>query len=474
MNEAAGVSAAGNVSWMNLSYLIAGICFILTLQELSSPKHARRGNGIGAFGMAIAVIATIFLHPDIKVYSWMALALIVGGGIGAAMSAWIPMTKMPERIALSHSFGGLAVALVGIAHYHHHAGMLSTVPMTAVGFEVFFGMLTFTGSLMAFGKLQGFITGMPISYRGQNFTNIALFILSLCSVIYLVVVPTEQVVFYAMCGTGFLLGILFVLPIGGADMPVVISLLNSYAGLAMSATGFALGNNILIIAGALDGTSGFLLSIKMSKAMNRSFANVLFGAFGGEATSAKGPTQDEVYAGRVKSAASEETGMMLGSARSVMIVPGYGLAVSQAQHRIRDLANLLKTKGCSVKYAIHPVAGRMPGHMNVLLAEADIPYDELLDLDTANPLFQETDVAIVIGANDVVNPEARTNPKSPIAGMPILDVDRARTVVVIKRSLSPGFARIPNPLFANANTMMYFADGKQAVTDLINAVKEAA
>jgi NAD(P) transhydrogenase subunit beta len=254
----------------------------------------------------------------------------------------------------------------------------------------------------------------------------------------------------------------------------VISLLNSYAGLAMSATGFALENNILIIAGALDGTSGFLLSLKMSKAMNRSFTNVLFGAFGGEATSAQGPSQDDVYAGRVKAAAAEEIGSVLAGASSVMVVPGYGLAVSQAQHRIRDLANLLKTKGCSVKYAIHPVAGRMPGHMNVLLAEADIPYDELLDLDTANPLFQETDVAIVIGANDVVNPEARTNPKSPIAGMPILDVDRARTVVVIKRSLSPGFAGIPNPLFANPNTMMYFADGKQAVQDLINAVKEAA
>jgi NAD(P) transhydrogenase subunit beta len=423
--------------------------------------------------MGVAVVATMFLHPEIKVYGWMLAAIVIGGGIGTAMSAWIPMTKMPERIALSHAFGGLAVALVGIAHYHHHAGALEQVTMTAVGFEVFFGMLTFTGSLMAFGKLQGILTGAPIAYRGQNFSNIGLFALSVGAVIYLIASPTEQPIFYAMAGAGFLLGILFVLPIGGADMPVVISLLNSYAGLAMSATGFALDNNILIIAGALDGTSGFLLSLKMSKAMNRSFTNVLFGAFGGDATAAAGPSQDEVYAGRVKSASAEELGVLLAGASSVMVVPGYGLAVSQAQHRIRDLANLLKTKGCSVKYAIHPVAGRMPGHMNVLLAEADIPYDELLDLDTANPLFQETDVAIVIGANDVVNPEARTNPKSPIAGMPILDVDRARTVVVIKRSLSPGFAGIPNPLFANPNTMMYFADGKQAVQDIINAVKEA-
>jgi H+-translocating NAD(P) transhydrogenase subunit beta len=474
VNDPSSVAAVRDVFWMNFSYLVAGICFILTLQELSSPKHARRGNSIGAFGMAVAVLATIFLHPDIRGYVWMGLALIVGGGVGTAMAAWIPMTKMPERIALSHSFGGLAVALVGVSHYHHHGGHLDAVAMTAVGFEVFFGMLTFTGSLMAFGKLQGLIRGTPIAYKGQNFTNIALFALSLVSVVYLVAVPTQEIVFYAMCGAGFILGILFVLPIGGADMPVVISLLNSYAGLAMSATGFALGNNILIIAGALDGTSGFLLSIKMSKAMNRSFSNVLFGAFGGESTAAAGPKDDEVYAGRVKSAAAEEIGSLLAGASSVMVVPGYGLAVSQAQHRIRDLANLLKTKGCSVKYAIHPVAGRMPGHMNVLLAEADIPYDELLDLDTANPLFSETDVAIVIGANDVVNPEARNNPKSPIAGMPILDVDRARTVVVIKRSLSPGFAGIPNPLFANPNTMMYFADGKQAVTDLINAVKEAA
>jgi H+-translocating NAD(P) transhydrogenase subunit beta len=470
--QAAPDAAAAPMS-MNFSYLVAAICFILTLQELSSPKHARRGNTIGAIGMTIAVVATFFLHPEIRAYNWILIAFVIGAGIGAAMSAWIPMTKMPERIALSHSFGGLAVALVGISHYHHHGGDLGKVTMTAVGFEVFFGMLTFTGSLMAFGKLQGFITGSPIAYKGQNLSNIALFATSLAMVLYLIVEPTQQPVFYAMGGIGLLLGVLFVLPIGGADMPVVVSLLNSYAGLAMAATGFALNNNILIIAGALDGTSGFLLSLKMSKAMNRSFSNVLFGAFGGEATAAAGGKAEDVYGGKIKATTPEEIAMVLDGARRVIFVPGYGLAVSQAQHTIRDLANLLKAKGCDVKYAIHPVAGRMPGHMNVLLAEADIPYDELLDMDTVNPLFGETDVAIIIGANDVVNPEARLNPKSPIAGMPILDADKARTVIVIKRSLSPGFAGIPNPLFAAPNALMFFADGKKAVMDIISAVKAA-
>jgi NAD(P) transhydrogenase subunit beta len=456
---------------MSFSYLIAAICFILTLQFLSSPAHARKGNTIGAIGMAIAVAATLFLHPDIKVYTWILVGIVAGSIIGGGMAAWIPMTKMPERIALSHAFGGLAVTLVGVAHYHHTGGQLSHFTMGATSFEVYFGALTFTGSLMAFGKLQGLLPGAPISYRGQNVSNMVLFMSALGILVYLLIQPTAMPFFFAMCGIGLMLGVLFVLPIGGADMPVVISLLNSYAGLAMAATGFALDNNILIIAGALDGTSGLLLSVKMSKAMNRSFSNVLFGAFGGDASAASAPKADDVYGGKVKSTSPEEIAMVLKDARSVIFVPGYGLAVSQAQHTVRDLANLLKAQGSTIRYAVHPVAGRMPGHMNVLLAEADIPYDDLHDMDAVNPLFAETDVAVILGANDVVNPDARLNPKSPIAGMPILDVDKARTVIVIKRTLSPGFAGIPNPLFAADNTLLYFADGKKAILDIIAAYR---
>jgi NAD(P) transhydrogenase subunit beta len=462
---------------VNIAFLVAAVCFILTLQALSSPATARRGNTIGAVGMAVAVVAVLLFHEEVVRYEYILGGILLGGAVGAIMAAKIPMVKMPERIALSHAFGGLAVALVGITHYIHHDGGLERVGMGAVGFEVLFGALTFTGSLMAFAKLQGLISGSPISYKGQNVFNISLFVLAFVSVVYLVVTANpagggHPAVFYLMVAIGFMLGVLFVLPIGGADMPVVISLLNSYAGLAMSATGFALDNNILIIAGALDGTSGFLLSIKMSHAMNRSFTNVLFGAFGGEHSGgAAAQAGDEFYAGKIKTTTAEELAMILEDAQSVVFVPGYGMAVSQAQHAVRDLADTLKENGCEVRYAIHPVAGRMPGHMNVLLAEADIPYDELLDMDEINPLFPQTDVAIVIGANDVTNPMAKEDPKSPIAGMPILEVERANTVVVVKRSLAPGFAGVPNPLFTRDNCMMAFEDGKSFILHVNNAMK---
>src|SRR6266542_2921779 len=458
-------------SLLNFSYLIASVCFILALQGLSSPKHARRGIGVGVLGMTVAVGATLF-HHEIVTYTWIIPGLVIGSIIGAAISIWIPMTKMPERIAFSHSFGGLAAALVGVSEFYTHGVHLSVVTRTALGLEVFLGFLTFTGSLMAFGKLQGFISGAPLTYKGQNFLNIGMFFGSFVMLIFIVLDPSRQELFYTMCGTGFLLGILAVLPIGGADMPVVISLLNSYAGLASAATGFALANNVLIIAGALDGTSGFLLSMMMSKAMNRSFANVLFGAFGtgdstGEAPAALPPGAS------VNQATMEDAVGVLQAAQSVIVIPGYGMAVSQAQHAVRDLQAVLESKGTSVKYAIHPVAGRMPGHMNVLLAEANVPYDQLFDLDDINDDFSRTDAVLVVGANDVVNPAAKKNPKSPIFGMPVFNVELARSVLVLKRSLNPGLSGIDNELFFQPNTMMVLGDAKKTLLGMVAGVKQA-
>jgi NAD(P) transhydrogenase subunit beta len=385
------------------------------------------------------------------------------------------MTKMPERIAFSHAFGGLAAALVGVTEYYTaiHAGHeLGALKMGALGFECLLGALTFTGSLMAFGKLQGVITGAPITYPLQNATNIGLFLAALGTTVYMILFPHTETVFYGMLAVGFALGVLVVLPIGGADMPVVISLLNSYAGLAACATGFALGNNILIIAGALDGASGFLLSIMMSKAMNRSFANVLFGAFGtGESKPGAGATKPASGAS-YNEGTIEEAVEVLRAAQSVIVIPGYGMAVSQAQHAVRDLMNGLMSKGANVKYAIHPVAGRMPGHMNVLLAEANVPYDQLFDLDDINDDFARTDVVLVVGANDVVNPAAKTNPGSPIFGMPVFNVDQARTAIVLKRSMNTGFAGIENDLFVSPNTMMVLGDAKKTLTNLNGALKE--
>jgi NAD(P) transhydrogenase subunit beta len=451
-------------SAINSSYLIASVCFILTLQFLSSPKHARQGILIGAFGMTVAIIGTL-LKPEIVTFKYIAPSFALGSLIGIAMSAWIPMTKMPERIALSHSFGGLAASLVGIAEYvSHDPRELSTVTISALGFETFFGFLTFTGSLMAFGKLQGFITGAPITFKGLNAINIAAFLGSLVAIVIFILNPEMANIFYTVSAIGCVIGVTAVLPIGGADMPVVISLLNSYAGLASSATGFALGNNVLIIAGALDGTSGFILSMMMSKAMNRSFANVLFGAFGtgeGSAPAAAGavdPRKPQYNQGTVDDAVAT-----LEAAQSVIVVPGYGMAVSQAQHAVRELGSILEKRGANVRYAIHPVAGRMPGHMNVLLAEADVPYDQLFDIEDINDDFAQNDVVLVVGANDVVNPAAKTNKGSPIYGMPVFNVEQSRTVIVLKRSMNTGFSGLDNELFYQPNTMVVLGDAKKTV-----------
>jgi NAD(P) transhydrogenase subunit beta len=444
------------------------VLFILGLKGLSSPETARRGNLLAAMGMLLAIVGTLF-HKDIISYEWIIVGMVIGSAIGAAMAIFMPMTAMPERIALSHSFGGLAAALVGVSEYYRHAGELGAVKMTAIGFEVLLGALTFTGSLMAFGKLQGLITGVPVTYRFQNSSNISLLAAALGIIGYLIFAPSYHLLFYIMLGLGFLIGVLLVLPIGGADMPVVISLLNSYAGLAAAATGFVLSNNILIISGALDGASGFLLSIIMSKAMNRSFTNVVFGAFGAVAETA--PAEVESATGGVNEGTIEDAATVLWNAQAVIIVPGYGMAVSQAQHALRELADLLDSANITVKYAIHPVAGRMPGHMNVLLAEANVPYDQLFDLDDVNDEFSRTDAVLVVGANDVVNPAAKRNPASPIHGMPVLNVEEARAVIVLKRSMRAGFAGIENELFVQPNTMMVFGDAKQTLTKLIGALK---
>ena len=456
-------------SFIELAYFIASLLFILGLRDLRSPETGRRGISLAELAMLIAITATL-LHNHLVRYDWIIVGVLVGSTIGIAMAVFIPMAKMPERIALSHSFGGLAAALVGVSEYSRHGGALAAGKMAAIGFEVMLGALTFTGSLMAFGKLQGMIAERPLTHRFQNSLNVLLLAGAVAAIIYLVSYPTDQALFYAMLGMSFFLGILVVLPIGGADMPVVISLLNSYAGLAAAATGFALSNSVLIVCGALDGASGFFLSIVMSKAMNRSFINILFGAFGQEGESAN---EDSRSANRsLLSATIGDALVVLGSARSVIVVPGFGMAAAHAQHAVRELADLLEQRGVTVKYAIHPVAGRMPGHMNVLLAEANIAYDRLYDIEAINDEFAGTDVALIVGANDVVNPAAKTDPQSPIYGMPVLNAEQARSVIVLKRSMNPGFAKIENELFTRPNTMMLFGDAKETLTQLVRALKK--
>jgi NAD(P) transhydrogenase subunit beta len=451
--------------FIELTYLAASILFVLGLKGLSHPETARRGMIMAEIGMLMAIVGTL-VHRDIVTYEWIIAGLIIGSLIGGAMSIWMPMTAMPQRTALSHAFGALAASLVGISEYYRHGAELGGFKMTALGFEVLFGGITVTGSLMAFVKLQDLIRGTPITYKGQNIFNITLFILTAGIFVYLIFVPTAASLFYVMVGLAFLFGILLVLPIGAADMPVVMSLMNSYAGLAAAATGFAISNNVLIIAGTLDGFSGFILSILMCRAMNRSITNVLFGAFGAETTAQAGESQ-----GVMREVSAEDVAVQLAYARQVVFVPGYGMATAQAQHIVRELADLLEARGVSVKYAIHPVAGRMPGHMNVLLAESNVPYSLLYELEQINPEFPSTDVAVVIGANDVVNPDARDNPKSPIAGMPILEVDRAHSVIVLKRGKGKGFAGIENPLFFKPNTGMLYGDAKASLTKLAQAVQ---
>ncbi|HKV73006.1 MAG TPA: NAD(P)(+) transhydrogenase (Re/Si-specific) subunit beta [Gemmatimonadales bacterium] len=456
--------------FVQATYMVASILFILGLRSLTKTDSARRGMQQAALGMLVAVVGTL-LHHDIVRYDWIIAGLVLGSILGYPLGVYVPMTAMPQRIAISHLFGALAATLVGVAEYYtriHNGAEIPAAEMAALGFEVLFGALTISGSFMAFGKLQEFITGKPVTYPGQNFMNIGIFIAALGIFGYLVVNPGHPALFYTMVGLALLFGFLLVLPIGGADMPVVISLMNSYAGLASSATGFAIGNNVLIIAGALDGASGFILSIIMSKAMNRSFGNILFGAFGsapaaGSAKSVEGLT--------VQAVTAEDAALRLAYARLVIVVPGYGLAVAQAQHQVRELAELIEKNGGEVKYAIHPVAGRMPGHMNVLLAEANIPYDKLKDMDEINHEFPNCDVALVIGANDVVNPAARNDKSSPIYGMPILDVDKAQSVIVMKRSMNPGFAGIENELFYLPKTQMLFGDAKSSLTRLVAEIK---
>ena len=449
-----------------ITYLLASILFIFGLKSLSHPDTARRGMNLAAIGMLAAIVGTLVRHEIVR-FEWIIAGIVIGSVIGAAMSIWMPMTAMPQRTALSHAFGALAASLVGISEYYRHGEALGTFKMTALGLEVMLGSLTVTGSLMAFIKLQDLIRGTPITYKGQNIFNITLFVVMVGLFVYLLFVPATGWAFYTMVGLAFVFGVLLVLPIGAADMPVVMSLMNSYAGLAAAATGFAISNNVLIIAGTLDGFSGFILSILMCRAMNRSVTNVLFGAFGTE--SAAQAAQAE---GVMREVSPEDVAVQLAYARQVVFAPGYGMATAQAQHAVRELGDLLEARGVSVKYAIHPVAGRMPGHMNVLLAEANVPYSQLYELEQINPEFSSTDVVVVIGANDVVNPDARDNPQSPIAGMPILEVDRAHSVIVLKRGKGKGFAGIENPLFFKANTGMLYGDAKSSLTKLVQAVQE--
>ena len=445
------------------AYLAAGALFVFGLRGMTHPRTARRGLLMATVGMVLAVAGTL-IQREIVDYRPILIAAAIGAMIGGSMAIFMPMTKMPERIALSHAFGALAAGLVGTAEYYALSTSLSTFTAAALMFEVLLGFLTFTGSLMAFGKLQGILPSRPSVFPGQNMVNLALFTAAVLTAVRLILAPTSWL-FLVLISLSLVFGVLLVVPIGGADMPTVISLLNSYAGLSGAAMGFVLGNKALIIAGALDGASGFLLSIIMSRAMNRSFRNVLFGAFGQVDVAAGATGESEQRP--VHAAAPDEAAMLLESAQDVIIVPGYGMAVAQAQHRIKELADALVRNGTQVRYAIHPVAGRMPGHMNVLLAEADVPYDQIVDMDEINRDFAQTDVALVIGANDVTNPAARTQTDSPIYEMPILDVSAARTIMVIKRGMSPGFSGVENELYHLDKTLMLFGDAKNVATDVL-------
>jgi NAD(P) transhydrogenase subunit beta len=456
----------GAESWIQIVYVLSALCFILALNWLSAVPTARRGVLTGVLGMALAVGGTL-LNPGIVSYTWIAVAFVIGSVIGVPM-AMMPMTAVPQRTALSHAFGALAAALVGTAEYFLRAGgaEMDRFTMGALAVEVILGFLTFTASLMAFGKLQEILPQRPITYRGQNLVNLGVLAAAVGLAAWLVVHPGSQSLFLLMCGFSLAFGVLLIVPIGGADMPTVISLLNAYAGLSAAAMGFVLNNKLLIIAGSLDGSSGLILSIIMCKAMNRSFSNVLFGAFG-QVTAAAATGEQKSH----RSASAEEAASLLLNASSVMVVPGYGMAAAQAQHKVRELYDQLTKQGVNVKFAIHPVAGRMPGHMNVLLAEANIPYDALLELEEANSELPQADVALVIGANDVTNPAARHDKGSPIYGMPIIDTDKAKTVMVIKRSMNPGFAGVDNELYYLDRTLMLFGDAKAFVGDLVKEVE---
>ncbi len=454
-----------------IAYLLAAVLFILGLKGLTHPRTAVRGNLLGALGMLFAVVATLYFQTGLH-FTWILVGLVVGGAIGAVLAVKIEMTAMPQLVALFNGFGGGASVLVAGAELTTHSGEAGGIDVTIISALLagLIGAVTFWGSLVAFAKLQEFRAfKKPFRYPGQQPLNVLLGLIAVGLFVAGLVSPTETTwIYLALVVIASVLGITLVNPIGGADMPVVIALLNSYSGLAACATGFVLGNTVLIVAGSLVGASGLILTSIMCKAMNRSLAHVLFGTLqpGEDATPA-----DEVYAGKIKSTSADEVAMLYEGAQRAVIVPGYGMAVAQAQHSVRDLADVLESRGVEVEFAIHPVAGRMPGHMNVLLAEAEVPYENLKEPDDINPAMSQTDVVLIIGANDVVNPEAR-NSNSAISGMPIIDCDKARTCVVIKRSLSPGFAGIANPLFAMDNTLMYFGDGKKAILDLVAALKQ--
>jgi H+-translocating NAD(P) transhydrogenase subunit beta len=459
-------------TFIQISYLAASVCFILGLRSLTKPENARRGIKLAAMGMLLAVAGTLANHSIVD-YRWIAAGLVLGTIIGYPLGMYVPMTAMPQRIALSLTFSALAASLVGIAEYYTqlHAGgaALGAAKTAALGFEIILGTVTVAGTLVAAGKLQEVLPSKPITFPGQNYVNALLGVGLLGMLVFLIMNPGTEWVFYAMIAVSFALGLMLVLPIGGADMPVVVALLNSYSGLASCATGFALGNVILIISGALDGASGFILSILMSKAMNRSFSNVLFGAFGSGDGARKGGTAE---AQAVRGISIEDAAVQLAYAQLVVVIPGYGMAVSQAQHQVRELVQLIEKRGGEVKFAVHPVAGRMPGHLNVILSEASIEYDRLLtDVDDANAVLERADVAIVIGANDIVNPAALDDPGSPIYGMPVLMPWTARTTMVVKRGMASGFAGIDNPLFYRDNTVMLFGDAKRVATDLVSEIK---
>jgi H+-translocating NAD(P) transhydrogenase subunit beta len=447
-------------------YLLAAASFILAIKWMSSPTTARRGVLIGEIGMLLAVIGTL-LRAEVVSYQWIFIAFLIGSAIGVPIAYYMPMTAVPQRTAFSHACGALAAALIGTAEYYRQ--MPHGVIMIALIVEMLLGFLTFTASMMAFGKLQETLPQRPITFRGQNFVNLGILILAIVIGIALIISPERTWLFPIFAVLSLVFGVLLIIPIGGADMPTVIALLNSYAGLAASAMGFAFNNKLLIVAGALDGSSGFILAVIMCRAMNRSFSNVLFGAFGTIQTSTKQLTERPV-----RSASAEEAAEILDAARKVVIIPGYGMAVAQAQHKLRELHDILTKRGIEVSFAIHPVAGRMPGHMNVLLAEADVPYDRLIEMDDINSEFPRTDVALVIGANDVVNPAARFEKDSPIAGMPILNAFEAQTVMVIKRSMSPGFAGIDNDLYYLDKTLMLFGDAKSFVSGIVKELNAAA
>ena len=452
---------AGGQVIIELVYLIASVLFILSLKWMSSPTTARHGIWAGEIGMLLAICGTLLRHGIVD-YRLIAIGLVLGTIIGVPLGR-VAMTAVPQRTALSHAFGALCVTLVGSAEFYLRAPDISRFMMTVLSLEVILGGLTVTGSLMAAGKLQEILPQRPLTYKGQNLVNFLLLAGAVAIAITLVLHPEARSLFPFMILIALAFGVLLIIPIGGADMPTVISLLNGYAGLSAAAMGFVLDSKLLIIAGALDGSSGLILSIIMSKAMNRSFTNVLFGAFGQVQTSAAAGEE----ARPVRSATAEEAAAILSAANRVIVVPGYGMAVAQAQHKVRELYDALTKRGVDVRFAIHPVAGRMPGHMNVLLAEADIPYDRLIEMDEINSDFPQTDVALVIGANDVTNPAARSDASSPIYGMPILDVDKAHTVMVIKRSMNPGFAGIDNPLYYLPNTLMLFGDAKAFVGSIV-------